>query len=144
VIQPGERYYGVLLDENGRFVRRDFAVDAWSGPPSNCVAFWAGRIPTSDKPQKPSINDELLLDCFDHLANATEPDRIKLRYVITLLLMRRKKLLFDDTSLGTQGKACLMVRDARSGAKYEIPDPQLSDAEVESLQDEIFRLLGWE
>ena len=36
------------------------------------------------------------------------------------------------------------TRDARTGAKHEVADPRLTDAEVAAVQDEVFRQLGWE
>ena len=32
-IAPGERYYSVLLDQGSSFVRQDFSLEAWQGPP---------------------------------------------------------------------------------------------------------------
>jgi hypothetical protein len=143
-LSPGERFYGVLSDEDGKFVRRDYAVDAWAGPPAGCVAFWAGRIPASDKPRKPTINDGLLLDCFDHLATSTDPARVNFRYVVALLLMRRKRLAFEDARKAADGTPVLVVRDTRGGARHEVPDPRLGEAEAEAVQAEVFRVLGWE
>jgi hypothetical protein len=143
-LSPGDRFYGVLADEDGKFVRKDFAADAWQGPPAGCVAFWAGRIPATDKPRKPTFNDGLLLDCFDHLAGSPDPNRRNFRYVVALLLMRRKRLKFEDARRSADGTHVLVVRDARSGARHEVPDPRLSEAEIASVQDEVFRVLGWE
>src|SRR5690349_13689558 len=95
-LKPGERFYGVLVDTNGQFVRRDFAAEAWTTPPPGAVAYWAGRVPDAEKPRKPTFNDDLLLDCFHHLAATNEPDRLNFRYVVALLLMRRKRLKFED------------------------------------------------
>lgn len=143
-LKPGDRFYGVLADEDGRFVRRDFAALAWKGPPAGVVAYWAGRIPTSDRPKKPTFNDELLADCFRHLAGTVEPDRQKFRYVVALLLMRRKRLKFEDTRRLPDGTNVLVVRDAKSGERQEVADPRLDEVEIAAVQDEVFRLLGWE
>lgn len=143
-LAAGERFYGVLSDDDGKFVRKDFAAEAWGGPPAGCVAFWAGRIPASDKPRKPTFNDGLLQDCFDHLAGSPDPARVNFRYVVALLLMRRKKLKFEDARRAADGTQVLVVRDARSGARHEVPDPGLGEAEIEAVQDEVFRVLGWE
>ena len=62
-LKPGERFYSALLDEAGQLLRKDFASDAWKEPPVGAIAFWTGKIPTSDRPVKPIINEELLLDC---------------------------------------------------------------------------------
>ena len=140
----GEKFYGVLMEENGKFVRKDYSVPAWQAPPDHAIAYWLGRIPNAEKPRKPTINDELLLDCFDHLAVATEANRLAFRYVVALLLMRRKRLKFEDTRRNTDGSEWLVVRDARNGTRLEILDPRLNEEEILSVQDEVFQVLGWE
>jgi hypothetical protein len=142
-LQPGERFHSVLLDEAGRFVRKDYAVDAWPGPPVDAIAHWCGRIPASGQPRRPMINDELLVDCFEHLGQATEPGQRNFRYVIALLLMRRKRFKFEDVRK-RDGDEWILLRDAKSGARHEVPDPRLTDDEMTAVQDEVFRVLGWE
>lgn len=143
-LKPGERIYGVLVESGGRFSRRDYATNAWTGPPPDAVAYWSGRIPSTHRPAKPTFNDALLLDCFDHLAGTTEPNRIGFRYVVALLLMRRKKLKFEDVKRLPDGSDVLVLRDARTGKRLEVPDPKLSEEQIESTQDQVFQVLGWE
>jgi hypothetical protein len=142
-LRPGERAYSVLTDEGGPFVRRDYAADAWPGPPDGAVAWWVGRVPDAGKAAKPVINDELLVDCFEHLTDTTDPARQNFRYVVALLLMRRKRFKFEDARKRGDAET-LVVRDAKSGRKHEIADPQLSEAEMNAVRDEVFRVLGWE
>lgn len=139
---PGDRFYAVLADEAGKFVRKDFAADAWGGPPAGAVAFWAGRVPPADRPRKPTVNDELLLDWFHHLAGSPDPARANLRYVAALLLMRRKRLKFEDLRRA-DGRDVLVLRDAKSGGRHEVPDPRLTEAEIAAVQDEVFQAVGW-
>lgn len=139
---PGERMYSVLLDEAGRFVRHDYAAEGWKAPPAEAIAWWAGRVPQAGRPAKPTINDDLLVDCFDHLTDTSEPARLNFRYVVALLLMRRKRFKFEDAKK-VGDREVLIVRDARNGKRHEVPDPQLSDVEMDAVQDEVFRVLGW-
>lgn len=143
-LQAGDRFFGALLDSDGKFVRMDYAADAWKGPPTGAIAFWSGRIPASDRPRKPIFNDELLVDCFAHLAGSPDPTRVNFRYVVALLLMRRKRLKFEDARRNADGSHVLILRDAKSGARHEVPDPKLSEAEITAVQDEVFRVLGWD
>jgi hypothetical protein len=142
-LNAGERFYSVLFEEAGQLVRRDYASDAWPGPPVGAIAFWSGRIPASGQPRRPTINDESLVDCFAHLGEAREPAQKNFRYVIALLLMRRKRFKFDDVRK-CDGQEYLLLRDARSGARHEVLDPRLGEAEAASVQEEVFRVLGWE
>ena len=143
-LAAGERFYAVLTEEAGRYARKDYAPEAWRGAPAGAIAYWGGRVPATDTPRKPTFNEELLVDWFHHLAGRAEPDRVNFRYVVALLLMRRKRLKFDDVTRAASGGSALCLRDAKSGTRYEIPDPRLTDDEAEAVQDEVFRVLGWE
>lgn len=142
-LPPGVRFYSVLLDQGGKFVRQDYSSEAWQGPPPGAFSFWAGRVPAQDQGRRPPINDDLLLECFGRLQGETEPGRVNFRYVVALLLMRRKRLKFDRVE--TDGdREILRLRCARTGAAYEVINPRLSEEEMASVQDEVFKVLGWE
>ncbi len=141
-LRAGEKVYSVLWDNGGEFVRKDYAVDAWTGPPDGAIAWWLGRIPESGRPAKPTINDDLLVDCFEHLADNPDPGRMRFRYVVALLLMRRKRFRFEDAR--KQGdRETLVVRDIRTGRQHETMDPQMTEPEMDAVRDEVFRVLGW-
>jgi hypothetical protein len=142
-LHPGETVLSILRDEDGQFVRTDYAADVWPGPPAGAVAWWAGRIPEAGRLAKPTINDDLLVDCFEHLADTTEAARQKFRYVVALLLMRRKRFKFEDARK-RDDRESLVVRDAKSGRRHELDDPQLTEPEMDAVRDEVFRVLGWE
>jgi len=142
-LRPGEAVLSVLTDDGGQFVRTDYSADAWPGPPAGAIAWWAGRIPEAGRAGKPTINDDLLVDCFEHLADTADPARQKFRYVVALLLMRRKRFKFED-SRKRDDRETLVVRDAKSGRRFEVDDPQLTEPEMDAVRDEVFRVLGWE
>jgi hypothetical protein len=143
-LQPGDRFYGVLVEDGGKLVRRDYAADAWPGPPAGAIAYWSAKVPAADnKPRKPVVNDQLLLDCFDRLKDSADPHGLNFRYVAALLLMRRKRFKFEDTYRDEAGRDVLLVRDARGGAIHRVTDPRLSDDQIVAVQAEVFRVLGW-
>ena len=144
-LKPGDRFYGVLVEDGGKLVRRDYAADAWSGPPAAALAYWSGKVPAADnKPRKPVVNDELLLDCFERLKDSADPDGLNFRYVAALLLMRRKRFKFEDAFRDEVGRDVMLVRDARGGAVHQVADPRLTDDQVAAVQAEVFRVLGWQ
>jgi hypothetical protein len=142
-LQPGERYYSVLLDEGGTFTRKDFGLESWQGPPAGAFSFWQGRVPSGQVPKRPPIDDELLLECFDRLEGEVETNKRSFRFVLGLLLMRRKRFKLEGSSQ-EGGQEVLMMRCLRTGARYQVLNPNLSDEELESVQDDVFRAIGWE
>ena len=142
-LRPGERYFSVLTEEDGKFVRRDYAADSWHGPPHGAFSFWGGKIATPDGRRRPTIDDEMLLDCFVRLEGQLEPGRIRFRYVVALLLMRRRRLKFEAAEQeGSQ--EVLLMRCTRTGARHAVINPGLTDEELATVQDDVFQALGWE
>jgi hypothetical protein len=142
-LKPGEKYFSVLLDEAGQFVRHDYSADVWQGPPDGAFSFWAGKVPASDGSKRPRIDDEMLLECFSRLEGQDDPSRVNFRYVVSLLLMRRKRLKFA-AAWTEDDREVLQLRDARTGAEHEVVNPGLTDEEMASVQEEVLKVLGWE
>jgi hypothetical protein len=142
-LRPGERFYSVLLDEGGKFLRRDYSTDAWQGPPEGAFGFWAGRIPAGGESSRPRIDDEVLIECLQRLEGDTDPSRVPFRYVVALLLMRRKRLRFEEART-EGGEEVLVLRCAKTGIEYRVVDPRLGEEAMQAVQEEVFRLLGWQ
>ncbi|MGL4553327.1 MAG: hypothetical protein ACRC33_19345 [Gemmataceae bacterium] len=142
-LKPGERIFSVLLLDGGKFVRRDYAKEAWSGPPAGAFSSWQAKVPTGQKPKKPPIDDEVLVECLGRLEDDPTPEKMSFRYVLALLLMRRKRLRLEETGKET-GREVMRLRCPKTGTVYAVTDPGLSDGELEAAQDDVFRVLGWD
>jgi hypothetical protein len=141
-LRPGEPFFTALLEEGGHFVRQDFSREAWQGPPPTAFSFWTGKVPPPEENRRPRFDDDLLMDCFERLEGQTDPARINFRYVVALLLMRRKRFKFEQTVVeGEEEKLCL--RCARTGAKHLVTNPRLSEEAMADVQEEVFKVLGW-
>jgi hypothetical protein len=141
-LQVGERFYSALVEEERRFVRKDFSVEAWKGPPTGAFSFWTGRVHVSTDKVRPRFDDDLLEDCFHRLHGDIEPGRINFRYVVALLLLRRRRLRYDASRI-VDGVETITFTHLGTGAKHEVVNPRLSDHEMSEVQEEVFRVLGW-
>ena len=141
-LKTGDRFYGVLVADGPKLARQDFAADAWPGPPEHAIAYWVGRIPSDDVPRRPTFDDDMLLQCFGQLEGSEVPAQVNFRYVLALLLMRRKRLRLDEEKADAFGTV-MVFADAKTRVRSEVRDPRLSEAELQAAQDEVFRLMGW-
>lgn len=57
--------------------------------------------------------------------------------------MRRKRLAFEEAQHDA-GQEVLVLRCTRTGAKFQVLNPCLTDEELMSVQEEVFQTLGWE
>lgn len=142
-LQPGERYFTALLEEADHFLRHDYSCEAWQGPPPGTFSFWAGRVPPPEVAARPKFDAEMLMDCFLRLENQTDDSRVNFRYVLGLLLMRQKRLKFEQAiTEGDSEKICL--RCVHTGTKHQVTNPRLSEEQLSQVQEEVFKVLGWE
>ena len=141
-MQVGERYFTARVEADGHFQRQDFAAEAWKGPPPGAFSYWVGKVPATPEHQKPRFDDSLLEDCFERLTEPLEPSRVSFRYVLALLLIRRKRLKFESTRT-ISGEERLILSCPRSGRRWEVVNPRLGDDEMKAVQDEVFEVLGW-
>lgn len=138
----GEKYFTALLEEGDHFRREDYAVEAWQGPPANAFSFWTGRVPPPQQSARPRIDDDLLEECFQRLEGQFEPNKVNFRYVVALLLVRRKRFKLENSKVD-DGVGQIAVRCARTGATHSVVNPRLSDEEMSAVQEEVFKVLGW-
>jgi hypothetical protein len=139
-LQPGERYYAALIEDGAQFERRDYSAEAWQGPPPGAFSFWAGRVPPPDEKSRPRFDDDLLEECFHRLDGQTDPGRINFRYVVALLLVRRRRFKLEPAE---SDRLTMTVRCVRTGERHAVTNPQLSEDEMFQVQDEVFQVLGW-
>jgi len=134
----GEMVCSAIVAIDGRLERLDFAEASWTTPPTDSIAWWKSPLIVADETRKTGWNDGLLMECFTALQDSEDPARRRFRYVLALLLMRRRKLKFEDARRSGAGEI-LSLRGA--GQLFEVVDPGLSDDEVQAVQDEVFRVL---
>jgi hypothetical protein len=142
-LKTGDRYYTALLDVGGNLTRQDYCADAWKGPPEGAFSFWMGRVLAQEESRRPRIDDDILFDCFQRLEGQPGPDKISFRYVVALLLMRRKRLKFEEARKEA-GQELLSLRCVKSREVFEVVNPQLTEEQMSAVQEEVFKVLGWE
>lgn len=128
VLRPADHYFSILREEKEQLLREDYAAEVWQGPPDEAFAWWESRPNGADKPRSMAPND-VLLKLFDQWAD--EPDQAQARFVLTLLLVRRRVMRIEGakTITGTDANpSALRVYCPRRDATYDITE-QMPDAE---------------
>jgi hypothetical protein len=94
-LAPGENYWATLHMERGAPVRRDYALDAWQGAPADAIAWWRSQLEGGDGARAKLAPQDVLLNLLAALAD--EPAETEFRYVLGLLLLRRRLVKLVDT-----------------------------------------------
>jgi hypothetical protein len=136
----GETYYSALVAEGAEVVRYDYSKEAWQGPPEGTIAWWQAQIPDRKTKRMSWAPNDVMLEFFDELAE--QPDKQDMRYVLSLLLVRRRVMRHEETRHDDQGRELLVLYCPRREATYEIPAAHPERPErIEEIQQELAALL---
>jgi hypothetical protein len=130
----GEEFFSVLIAEGSVVRRFDYSLEHWQGAPATAMSCWKSRMPTRDAHKQRLTPGEVLLELFQEWAD--QPDKADIRYVMALLLVRRRVLRLDETEHDELGGEVLVLQSPRDESVYRVlaspPTPQRA---VEIQQD---------
>ena len=136
---PGEIYYSAVAAKGAEVIRCDYAADAWQGPPENTIGWWKSQVPDRTTNKKHWAPNDVMLQFWDELA--TQPDKQDMRYVLTLLLVRRRVFRLEEEKFDEQGGEMLVVECPRREATYEIAAVMPEAGRINQIQEELAALL---
>lgn len=136
----GEEFYSVLFDRPEGFVRQDFCLEAWSGPPADAWCHWKARVPRKEEPKRVWIDNDALVSFFLRLEDETDGTRRAFRFVLALILMRKRILRYDETQPAEGGERWRMTLMADKSV-HDVLNPGLDEERIEAVTAELNALL---
>ena len=150
---PGERFIATLVEREGsaELERVDYSLDAWDqgarpSAPLRLFGFWRA-VAHDKKDTKPAIlSDEELLDLFEQLTEAAEAldtRRAAFRYLLALLLVRRRQLRQVGQKMEKQGATLLVKRKGTpdEAEPITVPDPGLTDEVLAHAMEQLTQIM---
>ncbi len=135
-LEPGTLCYSVLIEGNGRYERIDYSPEGWSGVPEGAVGVWRTEVPEPEVKSPGFMDLDNLFDLFSQFTEEANEHQRKLRYVLALLLIRKKRLILEETLEGPDGNVMVLL-GAQGEGTFEIIEEQLSEFEIARMQAEI-------
>ena len=138
--EAGEEYYAALLDKQTTFERVDYSLSYWEKHKPVVYSFWKTRMPLPNQKKGLFVDDGVLINFFQRLETETEQGRINFRFVLTLILMRKRTLKYLD-SRREDGVEIWKVQLVREKEEHEVINPQLDDEQIEKVSQELSTIL---
>jgi hypothetical protein len=148
-LEPGELSYSVLEVNGADVVRKDYCSEAWTGPPESALGWWKARVPEPTAKKVKLAPNDVLLELFDELAD--RPEQSDLRYVLVLLLIRRRVLRLDAPTeiVGTSTRHAnvesshetMSVYCPKRETTYSVPAVMPDPARIDEIQQQLSDLL---
>ena len=132
---PGETCYSAAVEQDGKLIRLDYRQEAWQGPPEGTLGYWKCVVPDAAAQVKP-LDPDALLRYFEQLCEETNPAQQKLAWILSLLLVQKRRLQIDG-SRSDGDIEYIRLTGSKGEGPYEVREQELADEEVETLQREL-------
>jgi hypothetical protein len=135
-----EEYFSALVETPEGFQRRDFCAEYWNEQKPAVYCFWKTRMPSSDQKKRVFVDDEMLMSFFDRLAEESEKEKVNFRFVLTLILMRKRRLKYDGCAF-EDDREVWTVKVTGQDRVEKVVNPHLAEDQIESLSAQMGQIL---
>ncbi|MEE2906296.1 MAG: hypothetical protein VX527_00540 [Planctomycetota bacterium] len=145
-LEAGSTCMATLCDTGEEGLKRlDYSLEAWGEDPrpEGLFSFWRTTVPEEGARKKQVIDETVLLTIFEQLADDDQPRRVALRFVLALILMRKRLLRFMGR-VEEEGIVTWRMRPRGSTPEaplVEVIDPGLGDDDVLALSEQLAEVL---
>ena len=129
----------MLVSEGAAVVRYDYSQEAWDKPPDGALGWWKCRMPEPNAKKVQWAPNDVMLHYFEELeSDATRAD---MRYVLALLMVRRRIVRLEDTETDEAGHERLVLYCPKNETDYKVTVLDPSPERAAEIQNELSKLL---
>jgi hypothetical protein len=138
-----EAYHTLLAMDAGGYARRDLCGACFAGTSrEGVISYWQGEFKLPPPPAPEPIQKENAETLLRKLLESTDPSHEAARYILAVMLERKRILKHRDTVKGENGDELLVYEHARTGESFTLPDPHLRLDQLTRVQEEVSALLS--
>ena len=139
-IEYGEEYFAALIETEEGLQRQDFCADYWASQKPDVFCYWRTRLPEPGQKKQLFVDDQMLMAFFERLGKETEQEKINFRFVLALILMRKRILKYDETKT-VDDQELWRLRVVGEKHIVEVINPHLDEEQIEQLSSQIGEIL---
>lgn len=132
-LEPKEEFVATVREVGEELTREDFCLACWEGHDhkegQDIFGVWHAHIPQPQEKKKILVNDEVIITFFERLEAADDPVKLGFRYVLALVLMRKKLLVYDRMER-REGQEIWLMRFRGSDKVHRVVDPRLDEEKI--------------
>jgi len=135
--QSGDVCWSILIEKDGSLVRQDFSSEAWEGPPLDTIGHWRSEIAETSNSKRPKLDADSLFDYFLQLTDSPNIVQQQYRYVLALLLLRKRRLVLEEVVEFDDRPTMRLVGSGGEGP-FDVPEEELNEEQIDRLQQQLF------
>ena len=141
-IAAGEKLMAALRETAIGLERVDVCPACWGGfDQSGLLGFWQTTMhpPTAKKPM--FVDDDVLCELFERLGEAKEQAKVNFRFVLGLILMRKRRIVYESTRHEGE-KEIWRVRFKGKEEFMDLLNPRLDEQQVSEVSNQLGEILN--
>jgi len=140
-IEYGEEYFAALVETAEGLQRRDFCSDYWQSEKPNVFCYWKTKLPDPGQKKRLFVDDEMLMAFFERLEQESEQEKINFRFVLTLILMRKRRLKYDSAKTENDREIWRLRVVGADKQFVDVINPHLDEEQIEQLTAQMGQIL---
>lgn len=141
VFEPGTAFNAFLYDAPTGYERHDFCLNCNAPIEPPPLGSWRTRRPLPAARKSFAFDREAVLGFFHRLRLAGTPEQQRFRFVLALLLWRKKALRFESSDARADGEYWRFAVPS-SGERCDVLRPELDEEEIDRLSAQLEALLA--
>jgi hypothetical protein len=139
----GATIFTLLFRERNGFRREDVSQAAWLQIKDSVepFSFWKSKFQSPPPPAPDPMPKESVEELLRRLLEQDLPKHVNVRYVLAIMLERKKTLKHVDTRESAEEKI-LIYEHAKTGEVFIIVDPRLRLDQLDSVQQEVYSMMA--
>jgi len=156
-LESGAQFTATLKERRQEFFRQDFCDECRAKAPktddADVLCVWRGRVPEPTEKKKLLIDDDLLVNLFERLgdspaerapgeqADTADEARTRFRYVVALILMRKKLLIYDRMNTDDREREIWTMHLRGRDEKVFVTDPKLTEDQIAEVSADLSEIM---
>ena len=141
-IAPGEKLLAVLRETPAAMERWDVCSECWGGfDKAGLLGFWQTTMHPPTAKRKVFVDDDVLCELFGRLAEAEESAKVNFRFVLGLILMRKRRIVYESTRQ-EGGKEIWSMRFKGREDLMDLTNPRLDEQQVGEVSLQLGEILN--
>ncbi|MHC4871743.1 MAG: hypothetical protein ACYTFY_07850 [Planctomycetota bacterium] len=138
IFEENEKYFSALVEREEHFARDDYCLGCWDGAEKEeFFSFWKTRMPDdNEEPKRRFVDTQVIYMFFTKLEDAESTEKLLFRYLLCLILIRKRFLRLDDFLKEDDGEY-LMIWDRKAEKILKIYNPEVTEEHLIEAQKEL-------
>ena len=144
-IAQKEKFFTALRETAIGFERIDVSAECWADfDKTGLLGFWQTVMPEHEAKKKLFVDDEVLCGLFERLADVTEPSKVNFRFVLGLILMRKRLLVYENSRTDEQNNETWSMRFKGKEQTLDMLNPRLDESQMKEVSGQLSEILNEE